>query len=517
MFFIDLKKRLYYNYFNLFYINVNSIFKHIIFREIMNINLNIVHDNPPQIPHSHEKCSSLLENAIYSSNKVVLQKLIEASPDLISKPLPKGDLPLVLAVKEKNGDFVELLLKLGASPTQKDDQDLSSIDYALIGKDTEIFAKILHHFVSEDIDSVYALVHNQGSLERIKLTVNQISDNIKNIDQRNLPFLHEAVLQKNCSSVKNYLSQVDCNFKECSNEGNSILHLAVISGNLDILNSCLNHPNASSLINFKNKNGLTALHYAAALKRLDMIQLLSSKGADIRITDIHQTTPLLLLSSDVDQKDPLKVSKAEMLAFVASTILYISELTSYVPPIKDVSWQFHMAVVVSFGALDIIRDWGTFKTWKGYLINLCAGLIVNRFASLNNPVRYIFTILNLHRLATITFNDLTLCWRNASLGQDRALFKAVIANAPRVHLAAQLTRGLLGYFYPSNASTSPSNLEEFYEDYVKCRSMPGGPSPRCLDLAWDKLQLCEADPMSEDCQRAKNLFPIKGLLFSFFN
>ena len=156
------------------------------------------------------------------------------------------------------------------------------------------------------IDAI--LDQKEADEEKIKKILN-ISD------ERGNTFLHDAVeragLQNSQEEVK-FLMSHGADWTKFNNKGVSPIILAIIRGDLNTVKSivqCANQKSIKSLINKKNKDGNTALHYAAGYKKFKLplnlkqntnivedqdkiINCLLDAGADHSIKNEWGDTPL---------------------------------------------------------------------------------------------------------------------------------------------------------------------------------------------------------------------------------
>jgi ankyrin repeat protein len=111
----------------------------------------------------------------------------------------------------------------------------------------------------------------------------EYGSNANEVDNKGNTVVHYAV---QCGDLK-WLKFIAKNFNlNCflkNNSGNTPFIIACIHNHKDIVRYFLNNlPN----INWKNKNGQTALHAAIFKGNIDIIEILLKNKADIRIKDI---------------------------------------------------------------------------------------------------------------------------------------------------------------------------------------------------------------------------------------
>ncbi|MFN7038168.1 MAG: ankyrin repeat domain-containing protein [Alphaproteobacteria bacterium] len=84
-----------------------------------------------------------------------------------------------------------------------------------------------------------------------------------------------------------------------NNYGETALHLAASLGNMEILEELVKRDvNIRNHIEARDRNGQTALQHAAMFARVEVLKLLLSEGANIEAKDINGRTPLHLAARD---------------------------------------------------------------------------------------------------------------------------------------------------------------------------------------------------------------------------
>jgi ankyrin repeat protein len=453
------------------------------------------------------------EKAVYASDAAVLKNLAQKTPDLLAKPFSNGDLPLAAAVKGKQAGSVKVLLELGASPTQRDDQLLSAMDYALLMQDQQQIAEILHHFISEDLSSIQTLLQNPYALNKARAGLTEIQKIQTELSKANTtyyPLAFKAVMQKDKALLASILAQPNINVAERTSTGQSLLHIAIAAGDAEILDQCLAHPSAQEILNQPTNTGKTPLHFAAALGRLDMMRSLSAKGANLRQADNNQITPLALLAVSAEQKDPLKISKLELYLFLSTTALWSTQFI----PVQGMSWQTYVKVINTItllsGLTSTINFLSTFNNKREFAVYLLSA------AATFNAIRSSSSIhlwsgigaLNVALGARKVFTGLRSCCRNAALGKSRALLKAVIAYGPAAKMAVDNTSLLLTGTLESLLSTRQIDQMNFLAKRGLCTQYDheSEDAEKCMDKLWKTVQLCHSDSSSFECKNADAQF-----------
>jgi ankyrin repeat protein len=454
--------------------------------------------NPLAFVNTSSSSVAELQKAIIDSDLTALERLISTHPSLLSQQMPNGELPLNFAVKQKNESIVKKFLEFGADPSLKDDQYLNAMDFAILDKEEKIAAQIFHHYISKDVQDTLSCFQNTEIKKEMNAAVWKIYNATNYIALEKMNPLQRAILQKDKEKVKSLLD----NKTEASlltDNGDSILHLAAAAGDKEIFNLCLPHLN-SKKIDLKNSQGFTPLHYAASQGHLDIMQMLAKEGANIRLTDNHQLTPLMLLCENIDLRDPLRVDRLDKFVFLATLAMWSSQFVTF----QTMDWRVAIAIHIT------TLSWSTLATLtrnmqmeflqtrkemiSRLILSVIIGGISESFFRTSNVFGTIISAYNASGFAKRAFNGLSNCWRNSYRGRTRAIFKAFIAHAPETKIAYDYSSVLFG-----KLSAEFANAYGLYNKIFLCKMVHPF---TCMDRLSEMSQLCAIDKESTACQDA---------------
>ncbi|WP_338406603.1 ankyrin repeat domain-containing protein [Wolbachia endosymbiont (group A) of Longitarsus flavicornis] len=193
--------------------------------------------------------------------------------------------PLHYAVYYNALDVVKFLVNKGADINAKDKDSKRPLDLAAQENDTSV-AEFLKQ--TELDKKLLAAVQNAG-LNEVKDLINQKA-NINAKDMYGWTPLHFAASRDKLSVVE-FLFNNNANIKAKDVYGNTPLHVAAqYSSNLEIVKFLLDKD--ISGINDITNNGWTPLHVAIQGNKLNTVELLLGRGADIEVRDIYNQTSL---------------------------------------------------------------------------------------------------------------------------------------------------------------------------------------------------------------------------------
>ena len=212
----------------------------------------------------------------------------------------KGQTALFVAVEHGRSNAVDVLLRAGSSTTERDTSSNSILQVA-VGT---------HQIIGEHLRCIRAYGY---SYERIPELSNGPCSLLEPIAPEawfmekldiwledcgaeeliKSTRFKEEVVHEDSEHIKVMKKILTCgrDVNEKNSEGQSILHLAVCS-TLERARTFIQVSKSSLIIDARDNNGRTPLHYAAARGKAAMMKLLLDHGARIDLVDINQATTL---------------------------------------------------------------------------------------------------------------------------------------------------------------------------------------------------------------------------------
>lgn len=449
-----------------------------------------------------DKSAEEFQKAISQGNVDVITQL--GKENLLSAPLPNGELPLNYAVRQSQQASVHALLQLGANPTICDDQQLSAISTAYFKGSPQLIEELLH-FVTQDMEIGREILGEGApskqalrSVKRIQTLHQSILDYLSKGSNKYID--KDKTLQ---AMINNLVREEPINdiTKTFANSRESYLHVAVLTGNIKILEKLLENTDFNQLKKYLNCTNLTPLHYAAALGRLDMMKMLVDAGAIVR-ADNHFSSPFALLAAQLSQQSPLAISKYDAVLFFCSMALWSAQLLPS-PQMTPNPHLLQFLQLANYSPLIFNFD----KSAILYPLLSFIGMNASYLSpSLNSVSLAVSTVLTM-KLAYQTFQGLRGCWRNSSLGYGKALLKSVVVHAPKTILSLNQLQGLgktLGIVNSTTASPL-QEIDELNKRDLKClqRSLQTEQfATHCFKRSLDIYSTCSVDSNSNECATA---------------
>ncbi len=176
-----------------------------------------------------------------------------------------GVTPLAQAVLLGNVDGVKIMLKNGANVFIKDNRGFNVLLMSVDGQKLEVFRSIVLHEKAAEL--------------------------VQDANCNGVCPIHIAIQLGMKAMIEPLLKLVDKRAFKKDAKGNTCLHLAAISGNVQMLG--LIYGLCKSMLNNPNKEGFTPLHFAAMQPYLPVVQELLNHGATVHKND-SGCTPFML-------------------------------------------------------------------------------------------------------------------------------------------------------------------------------------------------------------------------------
>ncbi|GFQ86589.1 uncharacterized protein TNCT_494191 [Trichonephila clavata] len=182
-----------------------------------------------------------------------------------------------------SGSEIELISMLQKDKLSKRvDINSANIRKWVSAKDVEKLTKAVMEGYGEKVVRVHTTDESEDKSE----IASKISEVVERVNA-----IHTAVSSDDLTELQNHLDEKDYALAK-DHMGMTPLHKAVLLRKNKIVGFLIEK--FPETINAKNKNGLTALHYAAAMSRKDgqqMYKMLLQAGADPKVRDSHGRTP----------------------------------------------------------------------------------------------------------------------------------------------------------------------------------------------------------------------------------
>lgn len=214
----------------------------------------------------------------------VISYFIEKGND-VNQADKKGNTPLSYASFRNSAEVVSLLLSKKANVNIKNNEGQSPVNEAVRGNSAKVVSLLIENGADIHVKD------NEGNSLAYYLVNSYNPRDAKNFDEK------WEVLAKN-----------GLKFNQIQSNSNSLYHLAVENGNIDLLKKVAS---VGIDINTKNSDGLTPLHKAVmSAKNMEIIEFLLKNGANKSIkTDFGETVFELASENELLRKFDLTILK----------------------------------------------------------------------------------------------------------------------------------------------------------------------------------------------------------------
>ncbi|MBA0853503.1 hypothetical protein Goshw_018442 [Gossypium schwendimanii] len=220
-----------------------------------------------------------MRNAASKGDVEMLYKIIDSNPNVLDNidKRPVVETPLHVAASEGHTSFAIEIMRLKPCFSQKlDSRGMSPMHLALENNRISTVLRLLETENGED------LVRNKGK------------DGIT-------PLLH-VVKQGDLRLLDKFLLACPTSIVDITNQGETALHIAVKTGNIEVLDYLLAYLQRSwkrealnqeeRVLNWKDENGYTVLHTAVELNQLQMVSSLLKTNINVNAENLKDLTVL---------------------------------------------------------------------------------------------------------------------------------------------------------------------------------------------------------------------------------
>ena len=337
---------------------------------------------------------------------------------------------------------VSRMLSEGADPELRDEQNLSAIDHAILTGNREALTTILAFVignemrdVQESMQSATTVTHFQevrrrikritsidveqltplnraayeGNIEKLSEILETVGQEKYKLDAKNRNPIHYAILGNQPAAVEKLIEAGEY-LHRFDRDGNHLLHYAVAMGSKELISQLIE---LGADINATNFYGETPLHYACADERLELVEYLIKCGADLRMRDDSDSSPLTLIGMSAYERDPLNLSKIQLITFAAlstSFILMLAKNDEWIT--ADQRSQFDFLTALGAG---VAAYWSDFyavihnREWK----KIAAGIALSGLQAIK-PIRFGCSVLSLSHTVYRAFEEINLCQKAIS-------------------------------------------------------------------------------------------------------
>ncbi|MCB1213587.1 MAG: ankyrin repeat domain-containing protein, partial [Chlamydiia bacterium] len=312
--------------------------------------------------------------------------------------------------------------------------------------------------------------------------------------------IHYAILG-NQIAIFDKLIESGLNVDTPNREGDSLVHFAAAADAQTILSKLVA---LKADLNHQNTGGMTALHYAAANEKMSTVELLIKGNADHRLCDSDGISPLALIGVCAHQRDPLALSKTQVIMFAMSSVAWLSVLAINMNWVsKDQSRTLQLlsagaTIAFECSALAALVE-QLDKNWKIAI----AGIAQLGLRAIP-PFHVGFSAWQLYQVAQSSFQGLKACWNN--LGYRNW---AVMCNTA-VHAGNTA-------FSTLNLYNQAISAHEKYKKWKGSSHLPKGPTAQTPPQPENKtlknrLSIDDKVKLIDKCgNRNPNIQKIKGL------
>ncbi|KAL6074428.1 Ankyrin repeat domain-containing protein 55 [Balamuthia mandrillaris] len=221
---------------------------------------------------------------LFAVEQAQMHALLDKGIDINAK-CNRGRTALHYAVDGNYLAVIELLVNLGASMSIVDNEGKTPRRVAVeLG-----WSQVLRFFDSKIPNAPLCGAAKEKDLKRVIQLIEEEKYDVEQMDQNGKTALHWAA-EKSDAEITKYLLDKGANLAARNKQGQTPPHYAAYMGCVPVFKVMLEH-SGNDIINWRNDNRETVLHYACHWNRVALVELLLSLGADCTATDRWKNTP----------------------------------------------------------------------------------------------------------------------------------------------------------------------------------------------------------------------------------
>lgn len=433
-----------------------------------------------------------LQTALYKGSAEMAVSLLKKGNGA-NHPLPNGEMPLHYAIRTRDAAFVKTLVEsISFDYSLKDHQGFTPVDHAQITKDQKMLAAVVCQKIGSSFKAAEEKELSKDQIETIgkiskeleicrsftptssELHTAAATGDIENLakhfnpknpdktDSTGLTALQYAA-RHGQKEAFNWLLQRGCSVDLLTKEKASLLHLAVIGKNEEIIAQILKTKRLDP--NGADNAGRVPLHYAMIDENLNMAQALIQAGADPSIEIggyANHVSPLetmaFLAKKWGEKKDPLKIAPLQAALMTTVAISWVAQLLK-----KEAPLGYLIVSLISF-----LYEIEYFKALFSSSKNLASKIFaVSLFFIRDLPgINFIYRAYNTYYIGKEALNGVKNCWKNRHLDGSRSLKNAILHTATGAYLGSSLARSIRQVPAAINmykASQNPGKFANFFD------------------------------------------------------
>ena len=433
--------------------------------------------------------------------------------------------PLELAMRKNDFSKMDTLLGAGANPAETTPDGFTVIDHAIFA---DKVSKLPQLITGKSSDEVVKPVLSAEIL-RYSLTfaARSFRNSISNLDCGKLDDKDSQESKTLDASLKKILDS-----KSSEKYGFQPIHLLAMSAKPDLLRFAL--AKNPELINLKDANGNSPLHYAAFNKDQEAFVELVKAGADIFAANTKSETPLGNLVAIVQTRDPLKLDLFDAYIFsfnLLRVLIYAGGALGYIDKSPE-------ALVYTQTALAICNAMWSMGTFYKTLLNLWTnpkqtipiiaifGLGLGLLPTESKAIYYgsLKLLLNASVIAIFTvdaFKSIKLAYKNATERPVGSLLTVGVKlfNISNAYYDLYKAVSSLNYIYKTERlSQENSPTGDWCKGYKGISNISNlTPAERVRQIGSPKQVARSGEAPSECLEKAKDIIRVYNICTKDFN